>query len=358
MRLKRVWKVVFGLVIFLVVAVISAIVAFNYLLTAVDKKDSKDVVFTIKPGTSTSIIAKDLMDAKLIHNDKFFIVYSKLKGFNNLQASSYKLKRSMNMKEIIKIINNGDGFNPEEVKITFKEGKNVRSIAKVISESTNNKYDDVIKKLSDREYVKTLIEKYWFLENDVQDKDIYYPLEGYLFPNTYIFKNKDVSIDEVITKMLDQTDVVLSKYKDAIKESKYSAHEVLTLSSIVELEGVSNKDRPTIASVFYNRLDKGISLGSDVTACYAQKIDDTALCHNTANFNYKSKYNTRVVTNIGLPIGPICNPSEQSINAVLNPVKSNYIYFVADKNKNIYFFETNKEFELKIKELKKNGDWL
>lgn len=150
--------------------------------------------------------------------------------------------------------------------------------------------------------------------------------------------------------MLIETDKVLSKYKTEIEKSKLSTQQIITLSSIVELEGLSDKDRPNIASVFYNRLNKNMSLGSDVTACYAQKIDDTTLCHNTANFNYKSDYNTRLVSKLGLPTGPICNPSESSIKAVLNAPKTDYLYFVADKDTNVYFFKTKDEFDKKIKE--------
>ena len=221
-----------------------------------------------------------------------------------------------------------------------------------------NKYDDVIKKVSDKEYIDSLIEKYWFITKDVKNSELYYPIEGYLYPNTYTFNNKNVTIEEIFTKMLDETQKVLDKYKDKIEKSKMSVHEILTFASIVELEGVNNSDRPTIASVFYNRLDRGISLGSDVTACYAQKIDDTALCHRTANFNYDSKYNTRLLSNKGLPVGPICNPSEGSISAVLNPTESDYLYFVADKNTKVYFFKTESEFYSTIKELKQKGLWL
>ena len=264
----------------------------------------------------------------------------------------------MSSKEIIKIINSGKGFNPDEVTITFKEGKNMRSIAKVISEKTNNKYDAVISKSNDKDYINRLATKYWFIDKDVQKDGTFYKLEGYLYPNTYVFKNKNVTIEDIFNKMLIETDKVLSKYKTEIEKSKLSTQQIITLSSIVELEGLSDRDRPNIASVFYNRLNKNMSLGSDVTACYAQKIDDTTLCHNTANFNYKSDYNTRLVSKLGLPTGPICNPSESSIKAVLNAPKTDYLYFVADKDTNVYFFKTKDEFDKKIKELKQNGKWL
>lgn len=358
MKLKKIWKIIFSLIIAIIILLIVGMIFYNSQLSAVDKKDKVDVVFTIKPGTSKKTIAKNLENSKLIHNDKVFLVYLKLNNIKNLQASTYKLNRTMTAKEIASLINSGKGYNPNEVTITFKEGKNMRSIAKTISDNTNNKYDLVIAKSNDTEYIKKLADKYWFIDNDIEKKGTFYKLEGYLYPNTYVFENKNITVETIFNKMLQETDKVLTKYKKEIEKSDLSTREIITLASIVELEGLNDKDRPNIASVFYNRLNKKISLGSDVTACYAQKIDDTALCHNTANFNYKSGYNTRLLSNLGLPTGPICNPSESSIKAVLNAPKTDYLYFVADKDTNVYFFKTKKEFDSKIKELKKNGKWL
>ena len=358
MKLKRIWKIVLGLNLFFIIFVIGIIVFYNSSMSATDKSNNTSVVFTIDAGTTTKQIAKNLEDANLIRNKNVFLVYVKLNKINNLQASTYKLNRTMNMKEIIKIISDGKGYNPDEITITFKEGKNIRSIAKVISENTNNKYEAVIKKVNDKKYIDTLIEEYWFIDKDVKKQGLFYSLEGYLFPNTYNFDNKEVSIEEIFKTMLKETDRVLSIYKKEIEKSEFSIQEILTLASVVELEGIKYKDRLNIASVFLNRLDIGMSLGSDVTACYAQKIDDTTLCHNTADFNYPSGYNTRPISNLGLPTGPICNPSESSIKAVLNAPDTDYLYFVADKNTNTYFFKNQTEFYQKINELKQNGEWL
>lgn len=358
MKLKKIWKITFSLIVVFIILLVGISILYEYEISPVDKKDTNEVVFKIEKGTGTKTIGKNLENASLIHDANFFVFYVKIHNISNLQASTYKLKRSMNLKEIIEIINKGDGFNPNEVKITFKEGKNIRSIAKTIEANTNNKYDDILKKINDSKYVDSLIEKYWFLDKTIKSSDIYYPLEGYLFPSTYIFNDKDVSVETIITKMLNKTSEVLTKYKDDISKSNMSVHEILTFASIVELEGANDTDRPNVASVFYNRIAKKMSLGSDVTACYAQKIDDTYECHNKANFNYNSKYNTRLLNNLGLPIGAICSPGEGSIKAVLKPAKTGYLYFVADKNKKMYFFNTKDEFDSKIKELKKNGDWL
>ena len=358
MKLKKIWKVIGGLLTFFVIAIISLIILYNYELSPCDKKDNTKIEFTISSGTSTKIIAKNLEESKLIHNKDFFVFYLKYNKINNIQASTYLLKRNMNLKEIVSIISKGNGYNPDEISLTFKEGKNLRSIATVISNNTNNSYDDVIKKATDKEFVSSLIDKYWFITDSVNNSELYYPIEGFLYPETYRFNNKDVSIETIFTKMLDQEDKILSKYKNEIEKNSMSVFEIVTFASIVELEASRESDMPNVASVFYNRINRGMSLGSDVTACYAQKIDDPIKCHNTANFNYQSKYNTRLLSLLGLPVGPICNPSEASIKAVLNAPKTNYLYFVSDKNTKMYFFENQTEFSKKIAELKKNGEWL
>ncbi len=358
MRLKKKWKIAFTVLALFIVLTIISVSFYNYELSPVDKKDKKDVFITIEKGTTTGDIVKTLKKANLIKSRGALLIYIKSNNIKHLQASSYKLNKTMSAKDIINTINEGKGFNPDEVAITFKEGKNMRSVAKTIEDNTNNKYEEVIAKSNDKEYINSLISKYWFIGNDVKKTGTFYKLEGYLYPDTYVFKNKDVSVEDIFNKMLANTNKIFSKYKDKIEKSELSIQEIITFASIVELEGSIYADRLNIASVFYNRLSKKMSLGSDVTACYAQKIDDTTLCHNTANFNYKSDYNTRLVSKLGLPIGPICNPSESSIKAVLNAPKTDYLYFVADKDAKVYFFKDKKEFDEKIKELKQNGKWL
>lgn len=358
MKLKKKWKVVIALILVFIIILLTSIGIYSYQISCIDKNDKTDIAFTIRSGTSSKQIASNLEDSKLIHSKYFFMLYLKLNKINNLQASTYKLNRSMSVKEIVEVISKGKGYNPDEITLTFKEGKGVRYIAKVIDEATNNSYDDVINKTNDNNYIEKLKEKYWFIENDINKSGTFYKLEGYLFPNTYIFEGKDVTVEAIFDKMLNETNKILSNYKSEIESSSLSVRDIITMASIVELEGVNYTDRQNIASVFNNRMKKGISLGSDVTACYAQKIDDTALCHKNANFNYNSSYNTRLTSNLGLPTGPICNPSEESIKAVLNAPTTDYLYFVADKNTKTYFFKTKSEFDAKIKELKKNGDWL
>ena len=99
----------------------------------------------------------------------------------------------------------------ETVTITFLEGKNMRYIAQTIAANTNNTANDVYKLLEDDEYISSLIDKYWFLTSKIQNDNIYYPLEGYLYPETYSFENKDVFVETIFEKMIDQMSKVLTK---------------------------------------------------------------------------------------------------------------------------------------------------
>ena len=168
------------------------------------------------------------------------------------------------------------------------------------------------------------------------------------------------SCEKIKTKQRKERTKQLIKYKDKINSSKLSIHEIITLSSIVELEGAKANDRREVAGVFYNRLNSNSypTLGSDATTYYASKIDDW-----TVSLTYKelndctNKYNTRCNKNTGLPIGPICNPSIESIDATLNPDKNDYYYFVADCQGKVYLSKTSTEHNNIINKLKRENNW-
>ena len=265
----------------------------------------------------------------------------------------------MNLKKIVAILQEGSSYNPDQISITFKEGLNIRKIAKVVEENTNNTYDDFIDVMNQDDYIDELINKYWFLTDKIKDTKIYYPLEGYLFPNTYIFQDKDVTVKEIIEKMLNEMDKQLSEYKDKIEDSEYSIHEIMTLASIVELEGATSDDRASVAGVFYNRIKEGWVLGSDVTTYYYLKIDDfkQSLNGNKNLYTCDNAYNTRCTSFVGLPVGPISNPGKESIDAAINYKIHNYYYFVADCNGKTYLSKNATEHYNTIQKLKNDNNW-
>ena len=233
----------------------------------------------------------------------------------------------------------------------------MRKVAKVIEENTNNAEDMVYSVLKDKEYLNSLINKYWFLSKEILNDNIYYSLEGYLYPSTYYFGSKDTTVEVIIETMLDEMERQLADYKNNINNNANSFHKILTLASIVELEGVTLEDRKNIARVFYNRLDSNMNLGSDVTTYYGALIDMGDRDLYSSEINSCNDYNTRCATFKTLPISPICNPSMDSILAALEPINNDYYYFVADKNRKVYFSNNINEHNNTIAKLKNNDLW-
>lgn len=347
----------FFILAFLIIVVCSL---YNYNLAPVDKNDDEEIIVEIPNGTSVKGIGNILEEKDLVKNANFFYLYCKIYEANSLKATTYSLKKSMTLKEIVAVLEKGNSYNPDQITLTFPEGINMRRIANIISSNTNNKEEDVYTLMQDTKYLDELIGKYWFISDEIKNTDLYYPLEGYLYPNTYTFKNKDVTVKEIFKVMLDQMEKVLEEHKGTITNSKYSAHQLLTMASIVEKEGAAGRDKypdnpKKVASVFYNRLKSNWSLGSDVTTRYALKIDDAKQALNTTQYQYKSPYNTRLTDgsmNGKLPVGPICNVGKESLEAALYPAETEYYYFLANiETKETFFFTNSRDFEIKKSEL-------
>ena len=351
--MKKFLIIFIGIIILLVVGVVT----FYKLNLKAVSSSSIEVEFEVPKGSTYYTIIPKLKSEGLIRNELCFKIYVKLNKAKDLQAGTYKLNKNMSVKEIISVFDKGNTYNPDAITITFKEGKHMRYIAEVIATNTNNYYDDVMNLLKDTDYLNELINTYWFIDESILNKDIYYALEGYLYPETYEFNNKDVTIKEIFKTMLDEMGTKLEPYKNDIENSKYSIHELLTLASIVELEGKVKDDRKEIAGVFYNRLNSRMTLGSDVTTYYAVKKEMTDPLYKT-EVDSVNAYNTRSSSMAGkLPVGPICNPSIESIEAVIKPSNNDYYYFVADKNGKAYFSKTYSEHLATINNLKNSGMW-
>lgn len=356
--MKKFRNIALILIVIFTFVIIASCTYYNFNISKVSK-DSTLRNVTIESGSIESI-GVTLKENNLIRNVKIFVLYTKINKKSNLKAGTYKLSENMGVKKIVDILESGNNINPDEISITFREGLNIRKIASLIEENTENSFDDVINLLKDESYIDSLIQKYWFLTDEIKNKNIYYSLEGYLFPETYRFSNKNVEVKEIFEKMLDEMDKKLSKYKDDIENSDLNIHEIITLASIVELEGAKTGDRKAVAGVFYNRLESSSypTLGSDATTYYASKIDDWTYSLTYKELNdCNNKYNTRCGSNTGLPVGAICNPSIESIEATINPEDHNYYYFVADCKGKVYLTKNETEHNNIISKLKRENNW-
>lgn len=340
-----------GLLVFL--SVVFTIQYKNGIM-AVDPNSKNIIDVLIPKGSTAKTVMKVLKSKDLIKSEFYYKVYLKLNSVGNIKAGTYKLSKNMDLKDIFKTLEKGSTYSPDEVKITFVEGLTINKYASIIEKYTNNKKEDVFNLINDEIYQNELISKYWFITDDIKNPRIYYPLEGYLFPDTYFFKNKNVTVKEIFDKMLKQTEAKLKPYKSKILKEKMNVHELLTLASMVELEGSTKENKKLVASVFYNRIRLKMRFDSDVTTLYGQRVD--LKDHSKFNRNHKSDYNTYTIT--GYPVGPICSPSMIAIETVINPTKSDYIFFVSDKNRKMYFTKTEKQHLQIIKELKEKGLWL
>jgi len=346
-------RIIILIVLILIIMCLIPIIWYNTSLGAVSKENSK-VEIEIPIGSGSSAIGSILNKNGLIKSELAFKIYVKLNNISGLQAGKYSIDKSWDVPTILEFLKTGKVMK-DQVVITFVEGKNMRWIANKIEECTNNTKEDVFNLLEDKEYIESIIEEYSFITEKIKNKNIYYPLEGYLFPDTYYFNGKDVSVKEIFKAMLDKMESILVNIEN---KTDLTTHELLTMASIIELEGKNVSARKDIASVFYNRLNSNMSLGSDVTTYYAYGIDMGERDLKKSELNSYNPYNTRGPNMAGkLPVGPIASPSLSSIQAAAEPNETDYLFFVADKNGKVYFTKNNSEHERMIAKLKQQGLW-
>lgn len=318
-----------------------------------NSKELKD--FSVEMGDNYMSLASKLKKSNLINSELFYKIYVKLNDPGVLKAGTYQLTENMGVKKIVETLSETEPIKDYISVVTFIEGKNMRYVGETISKNTDNTIDQVFDLMKDETYLDELISEYWFIDESIKNTDIFYPLEGYLFMDTYEFYKK-ATVKEIFKVMLDKMDIELSKFKNEINKSKYSVHELLTLASIVELESITNQDRAIVAGIFYNRLNSKWALGSDVTTYYALKKDNWNGL-SASELAECNSYNTRSSCLIGLPVGPISNPSLSSITATMRPEANDYYYFVADCDSKNYFNKTEYEHNQTIVNLRKENKW-
>ena len=354
MTKKRITLIVVGGLSFIILCILAAVVFYKSNLAAVNPNDSEPIEFVIEKGTSTGNVITNLKDAGLIKSDLVMKVYARLHP-GNLQSGKYRFSRSMSAEEIYARIIKGDVVR-DTITLTFIEGKRIAHYAEVIASKTNYTEEEVVQFVDSKDFVNEMIEKYYIVTEDVLNSKIYHPLEGYLCPDTYEFE-KDATLHTIIDTLVRTMNDRVSKYKDEIESSKYSIHEIITLASIVDLEG-KGEDRANVSIVLYNRLKYGDTLGCDATTYYAvgKELAD-GLTWN--DLNSCNAYNTRGSCVKGLPAGPIANPSSASITYAINPPDTDYYYFVSDNTGKSYFGEkSDVNFVSKmVKELTLKGLW-
>lgn len=338
---KVVRKIVFIISIILVIS-IAAVAGGGYYyissaLKPVDPNSKQEHDIEIPIGSSVSTIGKILEDNGIIKNGRVFKYYVKLKNEADFQAGEYKMTKAMTFPEIIDSLKKGKLMQEVVLKMTIPEGKQLQQIAAIIAEKTNENPDDVFKQLNDRAFIEKLLGKYPdVLSKEILQKNVLYPLEGYLFPATYPFYKEDPTVEEIVETMLDKTREVLKTYAGKMEEMEYTPHTLLTMASLIEEEATQQTEREKIASVFYNRLEIGMPLQTDPTVLYALGEHKDRTLYK--DLEVDSPYNT--YKHKGLPPGPIANAGTVSIEAALNPSETDYLYFLATPTGEVIFTKT------------------
>nr|WP_237579055.1 endolytic transglycosylase MltG [Enterococcus sp. CU12B] len=323
-------------------------------LKPLDASNKETVVVNIPSGSSNKAIGEILESDKIIKSGMVFNYYTKFNNLSNFQAGKYKMSPSMTLDEIGELLQNGGlAADQADARVTVPEGYDISQIAETVAKATGLDKKDFLTLMEDEKFFNSLLEKYPDLLTDASKaKGVRYRLEGYLFPATYDYY-EGMSLEALVTEMVNTTNNVLANYYDKINASDLNVQEVLALASLVEKEGQSEEDRKKIAQVFFNRLKVDMPLQSDISILYALGEHKEMVYYK--DLEVDSPYN--LYKNTGYGPGPFNSPSEQAIDAVLNPIPNDYYYFVADiDTQKVYYAETLDEHNKLVEEYVNNRE--
>ena len=322
-------------------------------LQPVDASSKQYVTVQIPEGANIQTIGSTLEKSGLIKHGVIFAFYAKYKNYSDLKSGYYNLQKSMSTEDIIHELQKGGTPEPQApalANLTIPEGYTIDQIAQAVGQLEGNfkealTADAFLAKVQDETFIAQEVAKYPNLLGSLPTKEsgVRYRLEGYLFPATYSIK-ESTTIESLIDEMLSAMDKALSNHYSAIKEKNLTVNELLTIASLVEKEGAQTEDRKKIAGVFYNRLNLGMPLQSNIAILYAQgKLGQKISLADDAGIdtNIDSPYN--VYTKPGLMPGPVDSPSLDAIEASVNQTKSEYLYFVANVEDGKVYFATTKD---------------
>ncbi|WP_432355177.1 endolytic transglycosylase MltG [Sporosarcina sp. A2] len=348
-EVKVVRKIVFWIALVLVFLVaIGGFFGYRYIKSAlepVEEESENTVEVEIPIGSGLDTISQILEQKGLIKNAKIFKYYAKINNEADFQAGTYGLSTSMTPDELLQSLKTGRVYRTPVFTMTIPEGLTVEQIAERVEAKTTIKKDEFLAYIDNEATIENLKVTYpEIITDEVNDENIRHPLEGYLFPSTYPFYEEDPPVQTVVETMIDGTKANVIPYLGTLEENKKSVHWLLTFASLLEREATAQADRQTIASVFYNRLKEGMPLQTDPTVLYSLGEHKDKVTLN--DLEVKNAYNT--YQNKGLPPGPIAAPGAASIEAVIDPSKTSYFYFLADGTGKNHFAKTYDE-HLKLK---------
>ena len=330
-------------------------------LQPVDPSSKQYMTVQIPDGSNAQEIGSTLEKSGVIKNGLVFTLYVKYKNYNELKSGYYNLQKSMSVEDVIKELQKGGTPEPQEVtlaNLTIPEGYTLEQIAQTVGQLQGDFKEPLtaeafLAKVQDETFIAQEVTKYPNLLESLPTKDsgVRYRLEGYLFPATYTIK-ENTTVESLIDEMLAAMDKNLSSHYATIKEKNLTVNELLTIASLVEKEGAKTEDRKLIAGVFYNRLNLGMPLQSNIAILYAEgKLGQNISLSDDAaiDTSIDSPYN--VYTKVGLMPGPVDSPSLDAIESSINQTKSEYLYFVANvQDGKVYYSTTLEEHDRNVQE--------
>ena len=345
-----------GFLLFLVVVSLGGYFGYVYIQDSfkpIDANSKEYVTVQIPEGSNVQEIGNALEKSGLVKHGIIFSLYAKYKNYSDFKSGYYNLMKSMSTDDLIKELQKGGTPEPQApslANLTIPEGYTIDQIAQAVGQLEGNfkealTADAFLTKVQDEIFIAQEVAKYPNLLESLPTKEsgVRYRLEGYLFPATYSIK-ESTTIESLIDEMLSAMDKALSNHYSAIKEKNLTVNELLTIASLVEKEGAQTEDRKKIAGVFYNRLNLGMPLQSNIAILYAQgKLGQKISLADDAGIdtNIDSPFN--VYTRLGLMPGPVDSPSLDAIEASVNQTKSEYLYFVANVEDGKVYFATTKD---------------
>lgn len=321
--------------VFTVFTILTAFILLSLIL--INKKMYINKEITISKGSSTFEIGEILEKEGVIINKYIFIIYTKIHKDETIKAGTYQFKGNYSLKDIYEKLAKG------EVKLrlfTIVPGDNLLDIAEKLEKENILKKEDFIKFVFNKENVK----KYGLVGES---------FEGYFPPESYALDEKE-TVETLIAKFLELFKKRYLPYKEKIESKDYSQfykkritfYEAMIIASLIEKETYIPEEKPIIASVIFNRLKANMKLDIDPTVIYALRLKNLYSGNLTKeNMRIDSPFNTYKYK--GLPPTPICSFSLSSLEAVLNPAKTNYFYYVLSKDRKRHIFSDNYQDHLK-----------
>jgi UPF0755 protein len=322
--------------LFLILAVLVAIFVIYSAATAgkggpaPDKSARVEVV----KGDTLSDVATKLEEAGVIESAFVFELQARYEGYGTeIKAGRYTFEPGQDSGAILRNLTAGEAV--PTIAVTIPEGLTIKETARTVAAESSVPASELEEAARRTDY------GYAFLENPEVETT-----EGYLFPARYDFE-KGVIARQIVDRLLGQylletQDLDISEAKERLGLTEY---QVVTVASLIEKEAATPDEKPLIASVIYNRMQKDMPLQIDATIQYALKRPKTNL--SLSDLKIDSPYNT--YKNEGLPPGPICSPGRESIEAALNPADTNYLYYVLEADGKKHFFSNNYDDFLRAK---------